>query len=72
MTVNDAITFINGVGFPIFACIAMGLYIVWDRKLKNQERTENNTVIEQLVETVNANTIAVEELRKAISTKQGE
>lgn len=72
MTVNDAITLINGVGFPIFACIAMGIYIVWDRKLKNQERTENNTVIEQLVETVNANTIAIEELRRAISTKQGE
>lgn len=29
MNVNDFIQIINGVGFPIAACIAMGAFIVW-------------------------------------------
>ena len=32
MDVSTIIQLINGVGFPIFACIAMGAFIVWDRK----------------------------------------
>lgn len=29
MNVNDFIQIINGVGFPIAACVAMGCFIVW-------------------------------------------
>ena len=27
--VNDFIQIVNGVGFPIAACVAMGAFIVW-------------------------------------------
>ena len=29
MNVNDFIQIVNGVGFPIAACAAMGAFIVW-------------------------------------------
>ena len=29
MNVNDLIQIVNGVGFPIAACVAMGAFIVW-------------------------------------------
>lgn len=29
MNVNDFIQIVNGVGFPIAACVAMGVFIVW-------------------------------------------
>ena len=29
MNVNDFIQIVNGVGFPIAACVAMGAFIVW-------------------------------------------
>ena len=29
MNVNDFIQIVNGVGFPIAACVALGAFIVW-------------------------------------------
>lgn len=29
MNVNDFVQIVNGVGFPIAACVAMGAFIVW-------------------------------------------
>lgn len=29
MNVNEFIQIVNGVGFPIAACVAMGAFIVW-------------------------------------------
>ena len=40
MDINMFIQIVNGVGFPIAACIAMGIFIVWDKKTKFKEKEE--------------------------------
>lgn len=70
MDVNQIIQLINGVGFPIFACIAMGYYIWWDKKQRAQDREkrelrERNT-LEALKETVDNNTRIIQKLYDAI------
>mgnify|MGYP000026040367 FL=1 len=70
MDVNQIIQLINGVGFPIFACIAMGSYIWWDKKQRAQDREkrelrERNT-LEALKETVDNNTRIIQKLYDAI------
>lgn len=40
MTVDAVIQLINGVGFPIAACIAMGAYVMFSKKAETK-RTEN-------------------------------
>lgn len=40
MTVDTVIQLINGVGFPIAACIAMGAYMMYNKKAEIK-RTED-------------------------------
>ena len=66
MDVNTVIQIINGVGFPIFACFSLGVYIVWDKKSRNAYRAEmkesqENTLI-KLTESVDNNTKILNEL----------
>lgn len=45
MTVDTVIQLINGVGFPIAACIAMGAYVMFSKKaeIKRTENSDANT-----------------------------
>lgn len=45
MTVETVIQLINGVGFPIAACIAMGAYVMFSKKaeIKRTENADANT-----------------------------
>lgn len=45
MTVDTVIQLINGVGFPIAACIAMGAYVMFNKKaeIKRSEDTGEKT-----------------------------
>lgn len=43
MTVDTVIQLINGVGFPIAACVAMGAYVMFSKKAEIK-RTENADV----------------------------
>ena len=45
MTVDTVIQLINGVGFPIAACIAMGAYVMYTKKaeIKRTEDADANT-----------------------------
>lgn len=45
MTVDTVIQLINGVGFPIAACIAMGAYVMCTKKaeIKRTENADANT-----------------------------
>lgn len=45
MTVETVIQLINGVGFPIAACIAMGAYVVYTKKaeIKRTEDADEKT-----------------------------
>lgn len=70
MDVSSIIQLINGVGFPIFACIAMGAFIVWDRKTNRKMREENNTkqdaLYNSLKDSVDNNTRTIEKLMEKI------
>lgn len=70
MDVSTIIQLINGVGFPIFACIAMGAFIVWDRKTNRKIREENNTkqdaLYNSLKDSVDNNTRTIEKLMEKI------
>lgn len=70
MDVSTIIQLINGVGFPIFACIAMGAFIVWDRKTNRKMREENSTKQDALYNTlkdsVDNNTRTIEKLMEKI------
>lgn len=70
MDVSTIIQLINGVGFPIFACIAMGAFIVWDRKTNRKMREENNTkqdaLYNSLKDSVDNNTRTIEKLMEKI------
>lgn len=41
MDINTAIQFINGCGFPIVACAALGWFVVWNRKQNDANRQYN-------------------------------
>ena len=45
MTVDTVIQLINGVGFPIAACIAMGAYVMYTKKaeIKRTEDADKKT-----------------------------
>ena len=45
MSVDTVIQLINGVGFPIAACIAMGAYVMYTKKaeIKRTEDADANT-----------------------------
>ena len=70
MDVSTIIQLINGVGFPIFACIAMGAFIFWDRKTNRKMREENNTkqdaLYNSLKDSVDNNTRTIEKLMEKI------
>lgn len=45
MTVDTVIQLINGVGFPIAACVAMGAYVIYTKKaeIKRTEDADEKT-----------------------------
>lgn len=66
MDVNTFIQIVNGIGFPIAACIAMGVFIVWDKKTRNEyQKTQMEKQEEmylKLADSVNANTAIIQRL----------
>lgn len=72
-TINTVIQIINGVGFPIAACIAMAAFIVWDkvnrRKAKQQEAEKYQKMFGKLEEAVNSNTAIVQQLLERMNAK---
>lgn len=65
-TVSIIIQIVNGVGFPIAACCAMGAFIVWDKKRHTKSKAESDKVIGEalasLQKTVENNTDMLKEL----------
>lgn len=66
MDINMFIQIVNGVGFPIASCIAMGIFIVWDKKTKFKEKEEyqkkQNEMLKTILESVNNNSRTIEKL----------
>lgn len=74
MDINTVIQLINGVGFPIAACIGMGGFIVWDKKTRMEDRARNEEkqeeMLKKLKESVDNNTQAVEQLVKRLEGQE--
>lgn len=66
MDVNTFIQIVNGIGFPIAACIAMGVFIVWDKKTRNEHQKtqmeKQEEMYQKLSDSVNANTAIIQRL----------
>ena len=63
MDVNTIIQIINGCGFPIFACCALGYYIVWTKKQGIEQRKYD---YESLKNAIDNNTAAVNALTELV------
>ena len=66
MTINDIITIITTVGFPIVACGAMGWYVKYisDRHSTEvqQLNEQHQEEMKQVTEALNNNTLALQKL----------
>ena len=66
INVNDIVTIITSVGFPIFACGAMGWYVkhISDQHRDDQakEREQHAEEVKATTEAINNNTLAIQKL----------
>lgn len=66
MDVNTIIQIINGVGFPIAVCIAMGAFIVWDKvsrqKIRKEDIEKQDELLSKLTNTVDNNTKVIQQI----------
>ena len=66
MNVNDIVTIITTVGFPIVACGGMAWYVKYitdkNREEMNAERAQHNEEMTKVTEALNNNTIAIQKL----------
>lgn len=66
MTVNDIVTIVTSVGFPIVACGAMAWYVKYISDRHSQEvqdlNKQHKEEMEQVTEALNNNTLALQKL----------
>ena len=74
MDVNTFIQIVNGVGFPIAACIAMAVFIVWERKTNIQKNKEifakNETALAAVQKSIENNTEVLKRLCEKLDMKE--
>lgn len=73
MNVNDIVTIITTVGFPIVACGGMAWYVKYitdkNREEMNAERAQHNEEMTKVTEALNNNTLAIQKLTDYIEKK---
>lgn len=73
MNVNDVITLVSSVGFPIVACFGLGWYVKYQTDNNNKEvaemRKEHNDEINKVTDALNNNTLALQKLCDKIDNK---
>jgi len=73
MNVNDIVTIITTVGFPIVACGGMAWYVKYitdkNREEMNAERAQHNEEMVKVTEALNNNTLAIQKLTDYIEKK---
>ena len=66
MNINDIMTLITSVGFPIVMCGAMGWYLKYISDKHSSEvlqlNTQHNEEMKQVTEALNNNTLAIQKL----------
>ena len=63
---NEIITAISSLGFPIVACIGMGWYVKYQTDLNTKEvkemRNEHKQEIDKVTQSLNNNTLVIQKL----------
>ena len=63
---NDIITAISSLGFPIVACIGMGWYVKYQTDINTKEvkemRNEHKQEIDKVTQSLNNNTLVIQKL----------
>lgn len=66
MTVQDIVTLVGSLGFPIVACIGLGWYVKYQTDNNSKEvsemRKEHQEEINKVTEALNNNTLALQKL----------
>lgn len=66
MAINDIVSLVSTVGFPIVACLGLGWYVKYTTDQNNAEvkemRVEYQTQIDKVTEALNNNTLALQRL----------
>lgn len=65
MDVNTFIQLVNGIGFPIAACIAMAVFIIWDKKNRREDKKE---IYDKYEQSFDALRISIENNTKIVQT----
>lgn len=65
MDVNTFIQLVNGIGFPIAACIAMAVFIIWDKKNRREDKKE---VYDKYEQSFDALRVSIENNTKIVQT----
>lgn len=66
MEMNEIITIINAVGFPIFCVLGLGYYIFQNSKEQKADREKTNEIIMNFALNIQANTSALQNLSDII------
>ena len=73
MDINNLVTVISSVGFPIVACIGLGWYVKYQTDNNNKEvaemRKEHIEEINKVTDALNNNTLALQKLCDKIDNK---
>ena len=65
MDVNTFIQLVNGIGFPIAACIAMAVFIIWDKK---NRREDKKAIYDKYEQSFDALRVSIENNTKIVQT----
>ena len=65
MDVNTFIQLVNGIGFPIAACIAMAVFIIWDKKNRRADKKE---IYDKYEQSFDALRVSIENNTKIVQT----
>lgn len=65
MDVNTFIQLVNGIGFPIAACIAMAVFIIWDKKNRREDKKE---IYDKYEQSFDALRVSIENNTKIVQT----
>lgn len=66
MEMNEIVTIINAVGFPIFCVLGLGYYIFQNSKEQKADREKTNEIIMNFALNIQANTNALQHLSDII------
>lgn len=66
MIMNEVVSIISAVGFPIVAAVACGMFVKWqyeqNAKQVDEMRKEHKEEVQKMTEALNNNTLALQKL----------